>query len=208
MLARGVVTVACVCPEACRQINALNLLITAFQSRTFKDQQTLLEQSQSRKVFDHIKDDSSSLIALCDAASFTTKRTKTTTATSKFSMNFDIDTELLQARAYKSTLRSLMRRAFRPSYKHSIQAGERSNTAQNDEQQLEDDFEPFVIAWGNAFINPRKAPDPTPARIRLVLTSDLDSIISKPILSENARRCHVVRVTTPVDCAATDTPKR
>lgn len=93
-----------------RQINALNLLITAFQSRTLKEQQNFLEQKQPRKVFDQIKDDSTSLIVLCDSESFTTKRTKTTTATSKLSMNFVFDAELLQAKAYKSTLRSLIRK--------------------------------------------------------------------------------------------------
>ncbi|EXJ84741.1 hypothetical protein A1O3_05413 [Capronia epimyces CBS 606.96] len=94
-----------------RQINALNLLITTFQCRTPMEQHRVLHERQSRKVFDQIKDDSSSLIVLCDSASFVTRRTKTTTATSKFSMNFIFDAEILQAKAYKSTMRSLMRRA-------------------------------------------------------------------------------------------------
>lgn len=57
-----------------------------------------------------MKDDTTSLIVLCDSDSFITKRTQTTTTTSKLSMNFTFDAELIQHRAYKSTLRSLMRR--------------------------------------------------------------------------------------------------
>ena len=71
----------------------------------------MIEEKKSQVVFNGMKDDTSSLIVLCDSSSFVTKRTTTTTATSSFSMNFDFDTELLQAKAYKSTLRSLMRRA-------------------------------------------------------------------------------------------------
>jgi hypothetical protein len=94
-----------------RQTNALNLLITAFNCRNPRAQQDLLKEKESRRVFDQVKDDSTSLVVLCDSASFVTQRTKTTTGTSRFSMNFSFDAEILQAKAYKTTLRSLMRRA-------------------------------------------------------------------------------------------------
>lgn len=58
-----------------------------------------------------MRDDTTSLIVLSDSDSFVTKRTRTTTATSKLSINFAFDSELLQHKAYKSTLRSLMRRS-------------------------------------------------------------------------------------------------
>lgn len=78
---------------------------------------------KSQKVFDQVKDDSSSLCVLCDSASFVTKRTKTTTTTSRLSMNFAFDNELLQHRAYKSTFRSLLRRAAaRQSHESSDKA--------------------------------------------------------------------------------------
>jgi hypothetical protein len=80
-------------------------------SRNPARQKELMEDNKSQKVFEQVKDDSSSLYVLCDSASFVTKRTKTTTATSKLSMNFAFDAELLQHRAYKSTFRSLLRRA-------------------------------------------------------------------------------------------------
>jgi hypothetical protein len=100
-----------------RQTNALNLLITAFNCRNPRAQQDLLKEKESRRVFDQVKDDSTSLVVLCDSASFVTQRTKTSTGTSKFSMNFSFDAEILQAKAYKTTLRSLMRRAQNNSFR-------------------------------------------------------------------------------------------
>ncbi|ERF71663.1 hypothetical protein EPUS_00652 [Endocarpon pusillum Z07020] len=93
-----------------RQINALNLLITTFQCRTLLQQKAFMEVRTTQQVFQQVKDDSSSLLVLCDSESFITARTRTTTATSRFSLNFVFDAELLQHKAYKSTLRSLMRR--------------------------------------------------------------------------------------------------
>ena len=45
-----------------------------------------------------------------DSASFSSKWTTTTTATSNFSIKFAFDAELLKHRVYQSTIRSLMRR--------------------------------------------------------------------------------------------------
>ncbi|ETI25308.1 hypothetical protein G647_02080 [Cladophialophora carrionii CBS 160.54] len=94
-----------------RQINALNLLVTAFKCRNPRVQQEFLQETESRSVFDQVRDDSTSLIVVCDSASIVTQRTRTTTGTSRFSANFSFDAEILQANAYKATLRSLMRRA-------------------------------------------------------------------------------------------------
>jgi hypothetical protein len=71
----------------------------------------LLEDERSREVLSQLKEDSSSLIVMYDSASFNSKRTTTTTATSKFSVRFAFDAELLKHRAYQSTIRALMRRA-------------------------------------------------------------------------------------------------
>jgi hypothetical protein len=70
-----------------------------------------MEEKESIWVFQQVKDPSSSLLVLYDAASFETKKTKTTTATSKFSMNFTFDSELLQHKIYKDSFRSLLRKA-------------------------------------------------------------------------------------------------
>ena len=46
----------------------------------------MMEEKKSQQVFIQMKDDTSSLIVLCDSDSFATKRTNTTTATSKLSL--------------------------------------------------------------------------------------------------------------------------
>ena len=50
-------------------------------------------------------------MVMYDSASFSGRRTTTTTATSKFSIKFAFDADLLKHRAYQSTMRALMRRA-------------------------------------------------------------------------------------------------
>lgn len=82
----------------------------------------MMEARVTQHVFQQVKDDSSSLLVLCSSQSFVTSRTQTTTATSKFSRKFTFDTELLQHKAYKNTLRSLMRRAR--SHSHPQAAGD------------------------------------------------------------------------------------
>jgi hypothetical protein len=113
------------------QTHALNLVLTAFSwlvcrlasdcigrhtdliSRTHSEQKELRERETSRQVFDQVKDDSSSLVVLRDSASFLSSCTKTTENSSKLSMRFMFDGELLQSRVYQGTVRSLLRRAIR-----------------------------------------------------------------------------------------------
>ncbi|ETN46806.1 uncharacterized protein HMPREF1541_00995 [Cyphellophora europaea CBS 101466] len=96
-----------------RQTHALNLLITAFQRRDHKEQKAVLQSPRSRKLFGQLEEDSSSLIVIYDGASFVTDRTVTSTNTSQFSLRPHLDTEILRAKVYKSTLTSLMKRATR-----------------------------------------------------------------------------------------------
>ncbi len=70
----------------------------------------MVEDKASRQIFDQIREDSSSLFVLHDSASFISKGTNIRTATSKLSLNFDFDAELLQHKIYKGALRALMRR--------------------------------------------------------------------------------------------------
>jgi hypothetical protein len=70
----------------------------------------MLENKKAQQVFDQMRDDSSSLYVLCDTNSFVTQRTKTTTATSRYSVNFAFDPVLLQTRAYRNSYRSLLKR--------------------------------------------------------------------------------------------------
>ena len=79
------------------------------RSRTILQQQNLLSRTSSRQAIEDIRDDSSSLLVLYDSQSFMTARTETMTGSSKLSVDFSFDEELLQHKAYKKTLRSLMR---------------------------------------------------------------------------------------------------
>ena len=73
-------------------------------------QHSLLTSQNAQRVFQTVKDDTTSLRVLCDDQSFQTRRTQTTTTTSKLSMTFGFDDEILQHKAYKNTFKSLMRR--------------------------------------------------------------------------------------------------
>lgn len=81
-------------------------------SRTQSEQKDLLEAEQSREVFKKVKDDSSSLVVIRDSASLLSASTNTTENSSKLSMRFMFDGELLQSKVYQGTIRSLLRRAM------------------------------------------------------------------------------------------------
>ena len=70
-----------------------------------------LEKSSARQVFDQIKDDSSSLIVLYDAASSLTVCTDSTGSSSKWSSMFPFDAELLSSLVYQRAVRAV----FKPS---------------------------------------------------------------------------------------------
>lgn len=97
------------------QTNALNLLLTAFNCRNQSEQRALLEKKKSRKIFEQIRDDSSSLAVLYDSASFITSLTNVTETSSKLSLKFRFDGELLRSKIYQGTVRSLLRRAIHGS---------------------------------------------------------------------------------------------
>ncbi|OCK86999.1 uncharacterized protein K441DRAFT_671506 [Cenococcum geophilum 1.58] len=97
------------------QTNALNLLLTAFNCRNQSEQRALLEKKKSRKIFEQIRDDSSSLAVFYDSASFITSLTNVTETSSKLSLKFRFDGELLRSKVYQGTVRSLLRRAIHGS---------------------------------------------------------------------------------------------
>lgn len=70
----------------------------------------MLERKKSRRVFEQIRDDFSSLIVLRDSSSIFS--TDTNPTSSKLSINFLFDGELLTTRVYQGTVRSLMRRVL------------------------------------------------------------------------------------------------
>lgn len=97
------------------QTNALNLLLTAFNCRNQSEQRALLEKKKSRKIFEQIRDDSSSLAVLYDSASVITSLTNVAGASSKLSLKFRFDGELLRSKIYQGAVRSLLRRAIHGS---------------------------------------------------------------------------------------------
>ena len=100
------------------------LLALITYSRDSGKQKSLIEDEQSQYILKLIADDTTSLLVLCDSDSFITKRTETTTNTSKLSMKFAFDAELLQHKAYQSTIRSLMIRAVARRDPPTLQAQE------------------------------------------------------------------------------------
>ncbi|MCJ1414340.1 hypothetical protein MMC32_000666 [Xylographa parallela] len=94
-----------------RQTSALTLLLTACNCKTSSEQKKFLENPSARQVFDQIKDDSSSLIVLHDAASGFTTCTDSTGSSSRWSRMFPFDTELLISPVYQRAVRAV----FKPS---------------------------------------------------------------------------------------------
>ena len=89
-------------------------------SRNQSEQRALLEKRKSRKIFEQIRDDSSSLVVLYDSASFITGLTNVTETSSKLSLKFRFDWELLQSTIYQGTVRSLLRRAIHGSNESKV----------------------------------------------------------------------------------------
>ena len=84
-------------------------------SQSISEQRDLLESNNSRRIFDQVKDDSSSLCCLRDSASFQNSFTVTTERSSMLSKEFGFDAEIMTSKVYKGQIRSLVRRAMRKS---------------------------------------------------------------------------------------------
>ena len=93
-----------------RLLNAMNVLITAFNSRTASQQTHFLQQPDARDALEKVREDSASLKVLYDDASFETKISSSTAGLSAYSKEFDFDNALLNTKLYKLNIRSLMKR--------------------------------------------------------------------------------------------------
>ena len=82
-------------------------------SRSLSEQKTLLETRQSRLILDQVKDASSSLFCLTDSESFCTTRSTTPVPSSRLSMAFDFDFEVLGSEVYQGAMKSLLRQSSR-----------------------------------------------------------------------------------------------
>ena len=99
-------------------MTVLAMVIDYSNSKTTSEQKALLEEPRSREIFDQIKDDSSSLFVLCDSDSCFDRWTRSTEKSSKLSMTFPFDFDLLRSRVYQRAVRSV----FRYSVRHRIGA--------------------------------------------------------------------------------------
>ncbi|KAK6837801.1 hypothetical protein RU639_001517 [Aspergillus parasiticus] len=95
------------------QVNALNLLLTALQCKSIIEQSVFLQRSESRVVFNRIKDDTSSLLWLRDSDSEMTKKSTVAEDLSLIEARFSFDTDLFSSRVYCSAARSTMVHALR-----------------------------------------------------------------------------------------------
>ncbi|RAQ65382.1 hypothetical protein COH20_012459 [Aspergillus flavus] len=95
------------------QVNALNLLLTALQCKSIIEQSLFLQRSESRVVFNRIKDDTSSLLWLRDSDSEMTKKSTVPEDLSLIETRFAFDTDLFSSRVYCSAARSTMVHALR-----------------------------------------------------------------------------------------------
>ena len=72
----------------------------------------MLQEKDSRRLLDQVKDDSSSLVCLNDSNSHLSSRTRTTERSSLWNRVFDFDHGLLGTKVYQKQLRSLLKHAF------------------------------------------------------------------------------------------------
>ncbi|KAE8140864.1 G-protein alpha subunit-domain-containing protein [Aspergillus pseudotamarii] len=103
------------------QVNALNLLLTALQCKSIIEQSLFLQRSETRVVFNRIKDDTSSLLWLRDSDSEMTKKSTVAEDLSLIETRFAFDSDLFSSRVYCSAARSTMVHALKgttvkPSY--------------------------------------------------------------------------------------------
>ncbi|KAH8588319.1 hypothetical protein B0O99DRAFT_693603 [Bisporella sp. PMI_857] len=93
-----------------RQTNSLSLLLTACNCKSAREQQILLEKSNSQKVIKRMRQDSVSLLAHYDKGSVLTHGTDNL---SKLSRVFDFDSTLLHSAPYEQAMRSSMKGLLR-----------------------------------------------------------------------------------------------
>ncbi|KNG89354.1 hypothetical protein ANOM_002648 [Aspergillus nomiae NRRL 13137] len=126
------------------QVNALNLLLTALQCKSIIEQSLFLQRSETRVVFNRIKDDTSSLLWLRDSDSEMTKKSIVAEDLSLIETRFAFDSDLFSSRVYCSAARSTMVHALKgttvkPSYKEASvvpddNATERAFSIMSDEE--------------------------------------------------------------------------
>ncbi|KAK0705906.1 hypothetical protein B0T26DRAFT_836721 [Lasiosphaeria miniovina] len=91
------------------QTTALTLLLTACNSNTLAEQSALLQRPSPRKTFKKMEADAASIIVLRDVDSILSGYTATSINSSKRSLVFEFDQDLLTSRIYQKWIRGSVR---------------------------------------------------------------------------------------------------
>ncbi|KAI1346304.1 hypothetical protein F5Y01DRAFT_27756 [Xylaria sp. FL0043] len=103
-----------------RQTNSMNLLLTACNCNTLASQKSFLGTSNARDILKQAKRDTASLYVLRDTDSLLSRSfSRLTGVSSKLSMIFEFDNELLRTRVYDVAHRASIKDAIRRQ-KHSL----------------------------------------------------------------------------------------
>ncbi|KAG8531296.1 uncharacterized protein KY384_002924 [Bacidia gigantensis] len=85
--------------------------------RTLSEQKTYLERPEQRSALEKVRDDTSSMIVLHDDVSFADRSSISTKQSSKWSMTFPFDDDLMTSPVYQRAIRRIFRRTTdRPQY--------------------------------------------------------------------------------------------
>ena len=84
-------------------------------SKTLAEQKSVLENVHNRPILDIVRDDSSSLLVLRDSESLARGTTLSTSRSSRWSLTFPFDGEILKSQVYQRAIRRLFRRIPRSS---------------------------------------------------------------------------------------------
>ena len=80
-------------------------------SRTFLEQQGILQSVEARTIIERMEDEASSLLSLRDDQSFMSKQTESTVVSEDVNLEFPFDSELLSSRIYQAAHRVYIRQA-------------------------------------------------------------------------------------------------
>ncbi|ORY71966.1 G-protein alpha subunit-domain-containing protein [Pseudomassariella vexata] len=93
--------------------SALSLLLTACHTTALSQQQVILGKPHARKVFEKMEDDAASLFVHLDTDSVAMSTAPTTIRSSKRSLKFDFDKELLVSKIYERWIRGSVKKCLR-----------------------------------------------------------------------------------------------
>jgi guanine nucleotide-binding protein G(i) subunit alpha len=123
-----------------QQTGALTLLLTATNTTIVSEQNGILHQSQTRKVFKKMESDTASLYVHRDIDSFVTSQRGTSISSSKRSIDFDFDPELFMSRIYKRWMKGSVKKSLYEQQSETTYSSRRSRAIdrvlENDKKRL------------------------------------------------------------------------